>query len=305
MSETAISRAVRTFDLIPYILNNPGVSIRELAEVFNTSEDQINTDLQLAFMCGLPGYTPYELIELQISDGYVSVRQPQVLDKPRSFTAEEQLALTLGLKSIQSASKSSQVTERIDSLIRKLNLNYANQVNVSRENLGNETLTKLSTAIKKREELQIEYISKMNGQASTRTIWPLKIYFENGFGYLSAFCLTSNATRTFLIGNIKSINSSGKKYEPILDQTPSEIEVVLLCKEEMKLFLERMKRLVISVDNSSDKKYPIKVKLRISNIDWLARTLLRWSGYMKVESPENVKQRVKTLANDCLANYSR
>ena len=61
MSETAISRAVRTFDLIPYILNNPGVSIRELAEVFKTSEDQINTDLQLAFMCGLPGYTPYEL----------------------------------------------------------------------------------------------------------------------------------------------------------------------------------------------------------------------------------------------------
>ena len=90
-----------------------------------------------------------------------------------------------------------------------------------------------------------------------------------------------------------------------MDQTPSEIEVVLLCKEEMKLFLERMKRLVISVDNSSDKKYPIKVKLRISNIDWLARTLLRWSGYMKVESPENVHQRLKTLANDCLANYSR
>ena len=221
---------------------------RSLAEVFNTSEDQINTDLHLAFMCGLPGYTPYELIELQISDGYVSVRQPQVLDKPRSFTAEEQLALTLGLKSIQSASNSSQVTERIDSLIRKLNLNYANQVNVSRENLGNETLTKLSTAIKNREELQIEYISKMSGQSSTRTIWPLKIYFENGFGYLSAFCLTSNATRTFLIGNINSINGSGKKYEPISDKTPSEIEVVLLCKEEMKLFLERIKRLVISVD---------------------------------------------------------
>ena len=145
--------------------------------------------------------------------------------KPRSFTAEEQLALTLGLKSIQSASNSSQVTERIDSLIRKLNLNYANQVNVSRENLGNETLSKLSTAIKKREELQIEYISKMNGQASTRTIWPLKIYFENGFGYLSAFCLTSNATRTFLIGNIKAINGSGKKYEQISDETSSEIEI--------------------------------------------------------------------------------
>jgi predicted DNA-binding transcriptional regulator YafY len=108
-----------------------------------------------------------------------------------------------------------------------------------------------------------------------------------------------------LIGNIKSINSSGKKYEPISDQTPSEIEVVLLCKDEMKLFLERMRRLVISIENSTDKKYPIKVNLRISNIDWLARTLLRWSGYMKVESPENVKQRVKALANECLANYSR
>ncbi|NBV95903.1 MAG: hypothetical protein EBR90_03835, partial [Actinobacteria bacterium] len=109
MSETAIARAVRTFDLIPYILNNPGVSIRELAQEFNADEKQISDDLQIAFMCGLPGYTPYELIELQVCDGYVTVREPQVLDKPRSFSASEQLALSLGLQMIENSTTKTEI----------------------------------------------------------------------------------------------------------------------------------------------------------------------------------------------------
>ncbi|MBJ7506181.1 MAG: protein pafC, partial [Candidatus Nanopelagicus sp.] len=58
MVDTAAVRALRSMDLIPYVLENPGVSIAELSARFSVTQAQIESDLQLVFMCGLPGYTP-------------------------------------------------------------------------------------------------------------------------------------------------------------------------------------------------------------------------------------------------------
>ena len=64
MSESALERTSRALDLVPYLLEHQGISITELAEVFGVSENQINEDLILIHMCGLPGYTPLELIDM-------------------------------------------------------------------------------------------------------------------------------------------------------------------------------------------------------------------------------------------------
>jgi proteasome accessory factor C len=93
-------------DLIPYILENPGESISSLASKFSVSEDQIEKDLQLIFMCGLPGYTPYELIDIVFEDGIVSVIDPQVLDKPRRFNKTELIVIALGLQILMDLNKS-------------------------------------------------------------------------------------------------------------------------------------------------------------------------------------------------------
>lgn len=98
MSDTAAVRALRTMDLIPYILEHPGISINQLSKIFNVAEKEIEKDLQLAFMCGLPGYTPYELIDLTYEEGVVSIIDPQVLNKPRNFSSNERVVIALGLE---------------------------------------------------------------------------------------------------------------------------------------------------------------------------------------------------------------
>ena len=89
MADSAAVRALRTMDLIPYVLENPSCSIKTLAKRFSTSEKQIEKDLELIFMCGLPGYTPYELIDIVLEDGVVSVIDPQVLNRPRRYSKTE------------------------------------------------------------------------------------------------------------------------------------------------------------------------------------------------------------------------
>ena len=109
MVDVAANRALRTMDLIPFILENPGISIENLANQFSVTEKQIEDDLQLIFMCGLPGYTPYELIDLVFEDGVVSIIDPQVLDKPRRFSKSELVVIVLGLQILGELNNSNSV----------------------------------------------------------------------------------------------------------------------------------------------------------------------------------------------------
>jgi predicted DNA-binding transcriptional regulator YafY len=95
MAENAALRALRLLDLVPYVLRNPGISIKGLANHFEMSRDELIKDLNLLFMCGLPGYTPLELIDLSFEDGVVEVRDPQNLKAPRNFNESEALALRI------------------------------------------------------------------------------------------------------------------------------------------------------------------------------------------------------------------
>ena len=99
MPESAIDRVSRALDLIPFLVANPGLSISEIAQEFSSTEAQISSDLSLLHMCGLPGYSHLELLDISYEDPeFIEVVDPQVLDKPRSLTSIEAMSLVLGLQ---------------------------------------------------------------------------------------------------------------------------------------------------------------------------------------------------------------
>jgi len=102
MADSAVTRTSRALDLIPFIVKHPGVSIAELAQAFSTTEYEISETLEIVFMCGLPGYTPLELIDLSKDDGFVSIIDPQNLNKPRNLQQLEAVSILLGLANLKS-----------------------------------------------------------------------------------------------------------------------------------------------------------------------------------------------------------
>ena len=73
-----LERTARLLDLVPYINSHQGIALKDLAAVFDVSNAQMINDLTTLWMCGLPGYTPLELMELDFESGYVNIstRQP-------------------------------------------------------------------------------------------------------------------------------------------------------------------------------------------------------------------------------------
>jgi proteasome accessory factor C len=117
-----LERTARLLDLVPYITAHQGISIKQLSETFEVSQSQMINDLTTLWMCGLPGYTPLELMDLDFESGYVTINNAETLSKPRSITFNEGVALVLGLDLIRSTidEQRTDLLQSIDSLSDRL-----------------------------------------------------------------------------------------------------------------------------------------------------------------------------------------
>lgn len=302
MVDNAANRALRTMDLIPYILENPGVSIGKLAKQFSVTEKQIESDLQLVFMCGLPGYTPYELIDLIFEDGVVSIIDPQVLDKPRRFTKSELVVIALGLQLLGELSTSDGARlSKIKLLSNKITqLGGSNSIIFAPSSSKSPFVEVISKAISSKKSLTIQYQSLVKDEVSIRTVFPHNLYFMNGNLYLSAVDLAAKADRVFKVELIKTCEVGNDISSEVVNENNSTIEVVLDVQKTYKNFIERNSSIITAVE---EQKNCFRVHLKLSNLEWLKRSILSNSPGIMVISPSLLAQEVAALATSLLASY--
>jgi proteasome accessory factor C len=302
MVDNAANRALRTMDLIPYILENPGVSIIKLAKQFSVTEKQIESDLQLVFMCGLPGYTPYELIDLIFEDGVVSIIDPQVLDKPRRFTKSELVVIALGLQLLGelSASDSARLS-KIKLLSNKITqFGGSNSIIFAPSSSKSPFVEVISKAITNKKSLTIQYQSLVKDEVSIRTVFPHNLYFMNGNLYLSAMDLAAKADRVFKVELIRTCEVGDEISSEVVNDNNSTLEVVLDVQKTYKNFIERNSSIITAVE---EQKNCFRVHLKLSNLEWLKRSILSNSPGITVISPSLLAQEVAALATSLLASY--
>ena len=302
MVDNAAIRALRTMDLIPYILENPGVSISSLATRFSVTQKQIENDLQLIFMCGLPGYTPYELIDIVFEDGIVSVIDPQVLDKPRRFNKNELIVIALGLQILIEINKSHPTQlEKLQSLSRKISkLGSSNSIMFNAVGTQSAYLDLIARAISERKKLSIKYNSLVKDKKTNRIVDPQRTYFLNGNLYLSAFDLEVRSDRVFKIDLIEDCEIVDFE-EYVSSQKPEKtFNVILDVRKNHRSFIERNSS-VISASKELDDGF--EVHIQISNLEWLKRSILSNAPGISISSPSHLANEVLESAKSVLALY--
>ena len=304
MSESALDRTARALDLVPYLLEHQGISIPELASAFGVSEKQINDDLVLIHMCGLPGYTPLELIDMFYEDGYVTVSDPQSFKKPRSLNRIEMTSLLVSLDLLKSL-RTDDLSVEIETLKLKLqeNIRFENPIVVI-QNLENSDMVKaIEQAISKSSLIRIDYASGTKDSTSVRDILPIEIYVANASTYLNAWCLTSKGDRTFRLDRILS-------YEVIegtvVDQTPEKrVEFVgasaieLLVSKGARNFIEDNRAIIQRIEEGEQ----LRVQLNAIDREWLIRTILGFGGLVEVSKPKELALEVVARAQAIKASY--
>lgn len=302
MVDVAANRALRTMDLIPFILENPGISIENLAKQFSVTEKQIEDDLQLVFMCGLPGYTPYELIDLVFEDGVVSIIDPQVLDKPRRFSKSELVVIVLGLQILGELNNSNSVrANQIKALSDKImKLGNSNSVLINSGQNNSPYVDIVLNAISLRKSLIIEYHSMIKDEITNRIILPRYLYFLNGNLYLNALDLDAKADRVFKLNLIKKCEVGSATENQTYENNEYSIQVVLEIDKQFVNFIERNSSVITNIQENKDS---YRVDLMVSNMEWLKRSILSYSPGITVISPVLLATEVREVASSLMSAY--
>ena len=98
--ESATSRVSRLLTMVPWLLHRQGIDLAQAATELGVSEAQVVDDLQLLFVCGLPGHYPDDLIEASWEDGRVFVGNADAIARPLRLGRDEALALIVALRAL-------------------------------------------------------------------------------------------------------------------------------------------------------------------------------------------------------------
>ena len=307
MSESALDRTARALDLVPYLLEHQGISIPELAVAFGVSEKQINDDLVLIHMCGLPGYTPLELIDMFYEDGYVTVSDPQSFKKPRSMNKIEMTSLLVSLDLLKSL-RTDDVAKEIEALKLKLqeNMRFENPFVVVQNMENTEMVEAIERAIAKSTLLRINYASGTKDKTSVRDILPIEIYVANGSTYLNAWCQSSRGDRTFRLDRILNyemiegsvINQTRETNVEALDSSPIE----LLVSKAARNFIEDNRSIIGHIEVIEDGEQ-LRIELNPIDREWLVRTILGFGGQIEVSKPKDLALEVVSRARAIKESY--
>jgi proteasome accessory factor C len=311
MAESAIAQFERTLALIPYILQNQGIAMEELATKFDTTTAQIEKDLNLLFVCGLPGYSHLELLDINFESGHVFVQEGQNLQLPNRFTPLQIAKIVVALNIIKSSAIFGKEENMIiDNLLKKLSVNpNAIEIRKTGEISGEiaNLLDSVMAAINQEFDLSFTYLNQVRDLKQSKQIRPLRIYRVNQFFYCEGVDRVDNEVKTFRLDRMQSTKpapvDSPPAGNPATDlQLTSQFEelvsgLVWLGGSARSLPYDHPTLGLTQVTESDGGFIYRFINLRK---DWLLRTSFIYPGHFKVVEPAIINETVREIAHRAL-----
>lgn len=234
-------RLARILMLIPFLQRNSGISVQDTAKFFSITEEQLISDLNLIWLCGLPGYSHLELIDVSYDSGVVSIQNAETLARPMRITFDEGAALLLAIENLSTLAPESDtkilygLRKKISDLL-SLSIDHPN-IDASK---SPPVLPELIRFLEKPSALlDVDYYSATLDDSITRTIRPVELSSINGFTYLVGFSLEENCYLNLRVDRIRRVapSSSSETHSSNLPLR-EESQIGARTRESMQVEIE-------------------------------------------------------------------
>lgn len=308
------SRLVRLLNMVPYFQANPGIGAAEAAADLGVSTKQLMADLNQLWMCGLPGYSPGDLIDLAFSEESIEVIFSAGMDRPLRLTSPEATAVLVALRALV------EVPGMVDpqaarSAIAKIE-SAAGAVGhkvmpgeVSAEE--SPAAAAVREAVRLRRAVAIDYYSASHDTTSHRVVDPIRILFVGDQSYLEAWCRSAEGVRLFRFDRIDSAQVLDEPSAPppraveagpdtaLFDADPSLPSATLqLAPTATWMFDYFPMRLVHELPDGS-----CEAQMTYASEEWMARMVLGFGAAVTVLGPSSLAERVRSAAAAALQAY--
>jgi proteasome accessory factor C len=202
------SRLRRLLAVLTWLARRGRASTVELSERFGLEPDELIADLELAACCGLPPYTPDQLMEIIVDEHEVVANLGPELARSRRLTPAEGFALAASARAI-SAVPGADPDGALASALAKLEAALGER-GVLRVDLREPAhLAVIREAVESERQLELRYYSASSDQESVRVVDPVAVIALEGRWYLDAYCHNAGDMRRFRIDRVSSAYPTG------------------------------------------------------------------------------------------------
>ena len=183
--------------------------LAEAARDFGVTERQLRSDLELLWMCGLPGYGPGDLIDLSFEGDRVRVTFTAGMVRPLRLTTDEAVALVVALRTLLelpglAERRGGQPRAGQGLRGRRARRRPVTPVAVSVD-AREEALAVVRDGLERKRALHLHYYVPTRDERTERTVDPMRLLLVDGKWYLEAWCRRAEGVRLFRLDRVDDV----------------------------------------------------------------------------------------------------
>ena len=317
-ASSTTDRMTRLLALVPYLSARPaGVALGEAARDFGVTERQVRSDLELLWMCGLPGYGPGDLIDVSFEGDRVRVTFSAGMVRPLRLTTDEAVALVVALRTLLELPGLAE-RDAVGRALAKVSTatgDAAERVTPVAVSVDarEETLTVVRGALEDRRALHLHYYVPTRDERTERTVDPMQLLLVEGRWYLEAWCRRAEGVRLFRLDRVDDVAVLDDPAAPPPEATSRNVDDGVYRPEPdapaVRLRLARAARWVADyypVEDVAPVEDPpggLAVTVRTADLAWARRLVASLGGNALVDEPADIGTQVAAEARAALARY--
>lgn len=321
------AQLTRLLTLVPWLHAKGEVDVKEAAARLGVKPAQLQRDLTVLWMCGLPGGLPDDLIDVDMDaikdDGVIRVSNADYLARPMRLDPVEASALIVALRTLRDGSEAD-TSAVLDRTLAKLEAaaedgaQGADQVDVRLmpgEKEAAVLTQQLTAAIDADRQVELDYWVPSRDEATNRVVDPLRLRTEEQYTYLDAWCHAADAARLFRLDRINAattLDTPRAHHEPNGEQLAEGVFHPGEDATSVTLEVDRPAAWIAEyypVDTVTDAQDParpgaLRVDLKVSDPRWLTRLLMRLAPHARVVAPQEFTDSFHEAARRTLGLYT-
>jgi proteasome accessory factor C len=306
----------RLLAVVPWLLAHPGTPIPQIAAEFGVTAQQMQRDIELIWMCGLPGHTPGDLMDVVWEGDRVTLSNADTIAQPLRLTPQEALALVAALRALSGVPGLVE-TGAVDRALAKLETAAGSAVSSERvvaaghSEVDAAVMAATTDALARGRRLHLRYWVPTRDEETSRDVDPVRLFTGGGATYLSGWCLRVDALRTFRLDRVLEATVLDAEAQVHDEARPASLDTQVFTPDPsdpiITLELEPAARWVADYHPCEEVVERgdggLVVRLRTRDEAWVRRLALGLAGSGRVVEPPELAALVTRTASDTLAAY--
>ncbi|EFV12544.1 helix-turn-helix transcriptional regulator [Segniliparus rugosus] len=313
------TRLTRMLSIIPYFRAHPGQNVRDAAKALGMSVADLHRDLNQLWLCGLPGYSPGDLIDISFAGDGVEVGFSAGVDRPLRLTRTEATLLVVALRALAELPSGVDPTAALSAIAK---IEAASQgesaVPPAQPEPESPAVRAARAALARGRALRIRYYSATSDAVTDRVIDPIRVVIQGRGSYIQAWCRASQAVRLFRLDRLDDATELDEPSRPqaapavpagFWGETEGSPQALVAVSPQAAWAIEHHGMTVLE-DSSASGSRPqtedgwLLAKLGYGSPDWLRRFLLGHGTEIRLLDPGELAADTADSARLALRRYA-